>query len=160
MSADLSRVFETGEQVRRWAAERENASARLELAEMRHASATLLSRGDPVSHLGMNREHLRVLLAFLAHNDLPRLLREVANVAPEPVAAPTDHAADLDALRAEIASHAATATTYAEEINSLRARAHAYGDALQSIRRLVVTRSLTYAGTDALITEALNHADK
>lgn len=77
MSAnDLGRLFSAHEQVKRWTAERENASARLELAQIRERSAHLLSQHEPVASLGLDREALRVALNFLAHGDLHRLGRE------------------------------------------------------------------------------------
>ncbi len=78
MSNDLARLFSSHEQVARWRAESENASARLDLALTREASAFLLSQYEPVNKLGVNREPLRVLLAYLAHHDKKRLEREVA----------------------------------------------------------------------------------
>lgn len=152
MSADLSRVFETGEQVKRWAAERENASARLELSKVHNAAATLLSRGDPVSHLGMNREHLRVLLAFLWHNDLPRLLREVANVAPEPVS-PVQISSQDPPTRSGFVN--GTGSRAAD-------RADRYETALRLLLKYIEERDVTFTSGIArpIITEALNHADK
>lgn len=74
---DLGRMFSANEQVARWRAERENATARLELAQASEARAFLLSQYEPVNRLGIDREALRVLLAFTAHHDKARLDREV-----------------------------------------------------------------------------------
>lgn len=62
--------------VRRWMAEQENASARLELAQTRECCRLLVSQHDPVASLGLDREALRILLAFTAHHDTHRLRRE------------------------------------------------------------------------------------
>lgn len=62
--------------VRRWMAEYENASARLELARTRECCALLLSQHDPVYSLGVDRARLKVLLDFVRHHDPARLRRE------------------------------------------------------------------------------------
>lgn len=74
---DLSDMFAADEVIRRWTAERENASARIALARAARCRAYLLSQHEPVASLGINREDLRVLLHFLAHGDEHRLKREV-----------------------------------------------------------------------------------
>lgn len=78
MSNDLGDMFAADEVMRRWTAERENASARLELARAARCRAYLLSQHEPVATLGINRDDLRVLMHFLAHGDESRLKREVA----------------------------------------------------------------------------------
>lgn len=78
MSAeDLGRLFASQDHVARWRAERENASARLELALSAESISFLLSQHDPVHRIGMDREALRVLLSFVRHHDKHRLAREV-----------------------------------------------------------------------------------
>lgn len=62
--------------VRRWMAESENASARVELARTRECCRLLISQHDPVFSLGVNRDALKVLLAFVGHHDTARLRRE------------------------------------------------------------------------------------
>jgi hypothetical protein len=86
-TGDLARLFSAHDKVERWSAERENATARLELARREENSAFLLSQHEPVATLGMDREGLRVLLAFLYHGDKARLNREIAALQP-----PTDKA--------------------------------------------------------------------
>ena len=61
---------------RRWMAERENATARLELAKMRECCTILVSQYDPVFSLGIDRAKLKVLLDFVQHHDPSRLRRE------------------------------------------------------------------------------------
>lgn len=61
---------------RRWVAEGENASARLELARTRECCKLLTSQHDPVFSLGIDRDALRVLLSFVQHHDTHRLRRE------------------------------------------------------------------------------------
>lgn len=63
-------------EVRRWLAEGENASARLELARMRECCKLLVSQHDPVHSLGIDRGALKVLLDFVQHHDTERLRRE------------------------------------------------------------------------------------
>ena len=64
------------DKVRRWMAELENASARLELARTRECCRLLISQHDPVFSLGMDRDALKILLSFTAHHDTSRLRRE------------------------------------------------------------------------------------
>ena len=69
---------------KRWAAERENASARLELAQTWECCRLLLSQHDPVFSLGIDRERLAVLLSFIRHHDTDRLRRECEAILPNP----------------------------------------------------------------------------
>jgi len=71
--------------VRRWMAEYENASARLELARTRECCALLLSQHDPVYSLGVDRARLKVLLDFVRHHDPARLRRECEALLPKAV---------------------------------------------------------------------------
>ena len=71
--------------VRRWMAEYENASARLELARTRECCALLLSQHDPVYSLGVDRARLKVLLDFVRHHDPARLRRECEALQPKAV---------------------------------------------------------------------------
>ena len=65
------------DKVSRWKAERENASARLEIAQMKEAARLLVSQYDPVHSLGIDRKKLEVLLSFVCHHrDTSRLRRE------------------------------------------------------------------------------------
>ena len=63
------------ETVRRWAAEGENASARLTLARTQECCRLLISQYDPVHALGIDRDKLKVLLDFVQHHDPQRLRR-------------------------------------------------------------------------------------
>jgi len=67
---------------KRWEAERENASAQLELARMRECCALLVSQYDPVFTLGIDRVKLKVLLDFVQHHDTARLRRECEALVP------------------------------------------------------------------------------
>ncbi len=69
-------------EVRRWLAEGENASARLELARMRECCRLLVSQHDPVHSLGIDRVALSVLLDFVQHHDTNRLRRECEALLP------------------------------------------------------------------------------
>ena len=64
------------DEVKRWMAERENASARLELAKTKECCRLLLSQHDPVFSLGINRNALKILLDFVQHHDTFRLRRD------------------------------------------------------------------------------------
>lgn len=64
------------DEVRRWKAEGENASARLELARTRECCRLLISQHDPVFSMGVDRDVLKILLGFIAHHDTARLRRE------------------------------------------------------------------------------------
>ena len=78
MSAgDLDQLFDSQERVRRWTAERENASARLQLARIDEACAFLLSQHEPVASSGVDRPSLRVFLSFIKHGDEARLARDL-----------------------------------------------------------------------------------
>ena len=77
MSAqDLTKIYQSRIECARWAAERENATARLSLARAREARAILLSQHEPVNSLGIDREKLRLLLDYTAHHEFARLERE------------------------------------------------------------------------------------
>ena len=67
-------------QFKRWMAERENAEARIEIAQIRECCKLLISQHDPVHSLGVNREALKVLLDFVLHHDTKRLRRECENL--------------------------------------------------------------------------------
>lgn len=64
------------EEVRRWQAERENASAKVRLAMTKNCCKLLISQKDPVNMLGIDREKLKVLLDFVQHHDSERLREE------------------------------------------------------------------------------------
>jgi len=74
---DLSVLFSKEEEVRRWQAERENASARLDLAQIRKNCAHLISQHEPVASLGIDREMLRLALQYVQHGDEKRLIRDL-----------------------------------------------------------------------------------
>ena len=70
------------DEVRRWSAERENATARLELARTHECCRLLISQHDPVHSLGIDRSVLKVLLDFVRHHDTQRLRRECEAILP------------------------------------------------------------------------------
>lgn len=76
--AASSRANNARERINRWKAEHENATARLELARRDEVAALLVSQHEPVHSLGIDRNALRVLLAYLTHRDVPRMQRELA----------------------------------------------------------------------------------
>lgn len=63
--------------VKRWMAERENATARMELAWTQECCRLLILQHDPVASLGIDRKALKVLLDFVQHHDPARLRREI-----------------------------------------------------------------------------------
>ena len=77
-AAALSDLFYARSEVARWRAEFENASARLELAEIAERKAYLLSQYEPLKSLGMDadRDKLALLFRYLGHGDLARLKRD------------------------------------------------------------------------------------
>ena len=62
--------------VKRWMAERENATARVDLEKTRECCRLLVSQYDPVFSLGIDRGALKVLLDFVQHHDPSRLRRD------------------------------------------------------------------------------------
>lgn len=81
-ASDLAALYRSQTEVARWRAERENATARLALAQADEARAFLLSQHEPVASLGIDREALRVLLDFTRHHDRRRLKNEVLSLQP------------------------------------------------------------------------------
>jgi hypothetical protein len=75
--SDLITLFRAEENQARWKAESENASARWQLASIDKNCAYLISQAEPVNRLGINREHLRIILAYIRHGNLTRLNREI-----------------------------------------------------------------------------------
>jgi len=61
---------------RAWA-EAEGARARYDLAKINERCAYLISQHDPVAQMGLDRDKLRLVLAYLRHGELPRLIREL-----------------------------------------------------------------------------------
>jgi len=62
---DLSTLFAQQAEKRRWSAERENASARYELACIRERLAEMLSQHLPVADLDINRDDLRKVIDYV-----------------------------------------------------------------------------------------------
>jgi hypothetical protein len=82
--SDFNRLMIDEEAVRRWRAENENSSARLEIASARRNCALLLSQHDPVAKLGIDREKLRAVLAYVWHGDVARMERDFAKLEAKP----------------------------------------------------------------------------
>lgn len=82
--SDFGRLMIAEEVQRRWRAEHENASARLEIANARLNCAFLLSQHDPVAKLDIDREKLRAVLAFVWHGDVGRMERDFAKLEAQP----------------------------------------------------------------------------
>jgi hypothetical protein len=76
--SDFARLMIEEAEVRRWRAEHENTSARLEIANARRNCSFLISQHDPVAKLGIDREKLRAVLAFVWHGDVGRMERDFA----------------------------------------------------------------------------------
>jgi len=62
---DLLTMFKHQDEQRRWKAERENASARLELAQIRERLAEVLSQHEPVASLNIDRDDLRKVIDYI-----------------------------------------------------------------------------------------------
>lgn len=62
---DLSTAFQESAKADRWRAERDNASARLELAQLRERMALVLSQHEPVASLNLNRDDLRLIIDYI-----------------------------------------------------------------------------------------------
>ena len=73
---DLSILFSAQEKTKRWWAERENASARYELAKIDEHCAYLLSQHEPVASMNLDREKLRIVFSYLKHGNLKRLNKD------------------------------------------------------------------------------------
>lgn len=63
--SDLTNAFAHRNEQRRWIAERENATARLELAQIRERLALVLSQHEPVASLGLDRDALRKVIDYV-----------------------------------------------------------------------------------------------
>lgn len=63
--SDLDTLFFREEEVRRWKAESENASARLQIANIRKRMAFLISQYEPIDSLNIDREVLRNIFDFI-----------------------------------------------------------------------------------------------
>lgn len=74
---DLGALFSAQADVARWRAERDSATAHLELAQTKEARAYLISQHEPIASLGVDRDVLRALLEFTAHHDKARLHRDL-----------------------------------------------------------------------------------
>ncbi len=62
---DLTTMWRHQAEQKRWSAERENASARLELAQIKELLAEMLSQHEPVASLELDREALRVVIDYV-----------------------------------------------------------------------------------------------
>jgi len=62
---DLGRAWTCRDHIKRWSAECENASARLELARIEERLWLVLSQHEPVGSLGIDREKLRIVLDYI-----------------------------------------------------------------------------------------------
>ena len=78
MSNTLNSYLFAQETTRRRRAESEAAAAHLELARRDELAAMLVSQEEPVHTLGIDRNALQAVLAFLVHGDQHRLVRDAA----------------------------------------------------------------------------------
>lgn len=73
--SDLARYFDAQEKRRRWMAERENASARLQLAQIHERAAEIRSQHEPLNELtGGDRDTREKILAatfYVLHGRFP-----------------------------------------------------------------------------------------
>jgi hypothetical protein len=82
--SDFDRLMMDEEKVRRWSAEHDSAGAHLEIAKAWRNCSYLLSQHDPVAKLGIDREKLRAVLAFVWHGNDARLERDFAKLEAKP----------------------------------------------------------------------------
>jgi hypothetical protein len=68
---DLATAFRERDNVTRWSAERDNATARLELAQLRERMALVLSQCEPVDIIGVDRDGLRIIIDYIRSGQLP-----------------------------------------------------------------------------------------
>jgi len=76
--SDLNTLFYREEETRRWRAESENASARLELAHMRERMAFLISQHEPLHGLNLDRETIRKVFTFIERGTFDHTPEEAA----------------------------------------------------------------------------------
>lgn len=74
--SDLLDLFRAQEKSARWKAEMENATARLELAQIEERCTYLISQAEPVNSLRLERADLRLVFRYIQHGNLDRLRRE------------------------------------------------------------------------------------
>jgi hypothetical protein len=79
----LLRLFRAEDEVRRWTAEWENASGRMELAKVKQRAAYLISQYEPINSIGIDRKILLELLDFVTvHGDMERMKRNLSEPTP------------------------------------------------------------------------------
>lgn len=74
---DLALLFKAEERVLRWKAERNYATAELDIALIEKNMRYLISQYEPLNSLKIDREKLRGLFSYIKHGDLARLEREI-----------------------------------------------------------------------------------
>ena len=75
--SDLSDLFAAQDKSARCKAEAENALTRYELAMVEERCAYLISQHEPIASAGIDREKLRLILKYVRHGQLRRLVREL-----------------------------------------------------------------------------------
>jgi len=68
--SELNNLFYSKLEVERWNAERENASARLEIARIDRNMWFLLSQHEPVASLEIDRDLLKLIFAFIKNGQI------------------------------------------------------------------------------------------
>ena len=81
--SDLDLLLRAEEKVLRWRAEREYASAQLELEMMKKNMRYLISQHDPLHSIDVDRNKLRLIFDYILHGDEKRLIREHLNMEGE-----------------------------------------------------------------------------
>jgi hypothetical protein len=82
--SDFERLMIDEERVLRWSAEHARVSAHLEIAQAMRNCSRLIHLKDPVEKLGIHREKLRALLAYVWHGDVGRMERDFAKLETTP----------------------------------------------------------------------------
>ena len=75
--SDLALLFKADEKVSRWTAERNYASAKLDVELMNRNMRYLISQYEPLCYIGVDRNKLRIIFSYVNHGDLKRLKREI-----------------------------------------------------------------------------------
>ena len=69
---DLTTAFRERDAIARWTAERENAGARIALAQLHERMALILSQHEPVAMLKLDRNALRKVIDYIRAGRMPK----------------------------------------------------------------------------------------
>lgn len=78
--SDLELLFKAEDKVTRWIAERNYASAQLDLATMRRNMRCLISQHEPLNSIDIDRDKLRIIFSYIEHGNATGLVNEIRNL--------------------------------------------------------------------------------